>query len=392
MHVAVIGAGAMGACIVGELALREPGLTLTVIDADGARAEALALRSGLPGARGRRCDARDVAALARALSGASATINAAQYDTNLDVMRACIGAGSHYLDLGGMFHMTRRQLALGADFAAAGLTAVLGMGAAPGLTNLLAAVACEGLERVDRVDLAFAATAVGAPASEVFVPPYSIRTIMQEFCETSIQFIDGELCELPALSGRQRIVFPEPIGAVECVHTLHSEPATLPQAFAEAGIRHVTWRLGLPPELDGMVRAFAAAGLGRATPLAVGGAAIAPVDFLAASIEDQLARRPLPTTPYTECGCVRAEACGAVEGRSRRVVVECLLEVHGPAPDMAGVITGTPAAIAGLMLARGEARLTGAHGPERALPPLPLLGQLAERGFRTTLTEHRPLP
>lgn len=391
MRIAVVGAGAMGADIVDELVRREPGLALTVIDADGARAAAVAARAGSVAARAQTCDARDTPSLARALSDTTVTVNAAQYDTNLDVMRACLAAGSHYLDLGGMFHTTREQLTLSSDFAHAGLTAVLGIGAAPGLSNLLAVAACDALEQVDGVDMAFAAATRDRPASESFVPPYSIRTIMQEFCEPSFQYCDGALRELPALAGRRRIRFPTPIGECDCVHTLHSEPATLPEFLAARGVREVGWRLGLPAELEGIVRALAVAGLGSTTPLAVGNTAIAPVDFLAACIDDQIARTPRNSEPFTEIGCLQAEAAGAIGGAPVRITLDCVLETTGVAPDVAGVMTGTPAAIAALMLATGEAGCPGAHGPERVFAPAVMFRRLAHSGFVVSRTECRTL-
>ena len=52
-------------------------------------------------------DARDPASLERALEGADVVVNAADYRLNLDVMRGALGAGAHYVDLGGLFHVTR---------------------------------------------------------------------------------------------------------------------------------------------------------------------------------------------------------------------------------------------------------------------------------------------
>ena len=55
-------------------------------------------------------DARDPSALARALEVSSVCVNCADYRLNLDVMRGCLAAGAHYVDLGGLFHVTMRQL------------------------------------------------------------------------------------------------------------------------------------------------------------------------------------------------------------------------------------------------------------------------------------------
>jgi saccharopine dehydrogenase-like NADP-dependent oxidoreductase len=43
--------------------------------------------------------------------------------------------------------------------------------------------------------------------------------------------------------------------------------------------------------------------------------------------------------------------------------------------------TGFPAAIAAVMLARGEIRGTGVQAPENVVPPEPFFNKLKERGF-----------
>ena len=54
-------------------------------------------------------------------------------------MEACLEAGVNYIDLGGLYHVTKRQLELSPKFEQRGLLAMLGVGSAPGKTNLLAA-------------------------------------------------------------------------------------------------------------------------------------------------------------------------------------------------------------------------------------------------------------
>lgn len=385
MRLVILGAGAMGAFIAREVVRREPQAEIVIVDADAARANTLAA-SVSANARAHGCDARATAEVAALLRGAAVTVNAAQYDINVDVMRACLAARCHYVDLGGMFHTTRRQLALSGEFAASGLTAVLGMGAAPGLTNVLSRAGCDELDTVERIEISFAAAAPDAPPMPVFAPPYSIRTIMQEFSEESVQFIAGELSPQPALAGRRRVTFPAPVGAVDCVFTLHSEPATLPFAFAHKGVRDVTWRLGLPGPLEDAVRAFAAAGLGGREAIRTSSGEFVPVDVLAACIEHNLARHVQRPPESTEYGCVRAEVTGRVGQAPTTIVLDSVLAVRGAPPDMAGIITGTPAAVAALMLARGEAGLPGAHGPESVIPPALMFEALNESGFVTTMT------
>jgi saccharopine dehydrogenase-like NADP-dependent oxidoreductase len=192
-------------------------------------------------------DARDPASLARALDGADVIVNAADYRLNLDVMRGALSAGAHYVDLGGLFHVTRQQLELDDDFGAAGLTAVLGMGSAPGKTNLLAAAAARRLGR-DPVSLEiWAATRDPAAANHPFPAPYSVQTLRDELQMRPVVLRGGELEEVEPLSGGAERELPEPVGRVRVIYTLHSELATLPGSLPT--LREASFRLCLSPGL-----------------------------------------------------------------------------------------------------------------------------------------------
>ena len=96
-------------------------------------------------------DVTDHEGLVSTLRGADAVLNAVHYYFNLNVMRGCLKARTHYTDLGGLFHTTRKQLALHNEFAEAGLTAVLGMGSAPGVPNVQASYAADRLNTIEYI-------------------------------------------------------------------------------------------------------------------------------------------------------------------------------------------------------------------------------------------------
>lgn len=192
-------------------------------------------------------DARDPASLSAALDGADVVVNAADYRLNLDAMRGALGAGAHYVDLGGLFHVTRQQLELDAEFRAAGLTAILGLGSAPGKTNLLAAAAAHRLGR-DPVSVEiWAATRDPAAADHPFPAPYSVQTLRDELQMRPVVLHDGELEDVDPLSGAASRDFPEPVGRAEGIFTLHSELATLPVSLPT--LQEASFRLCLSPGL-----------------------------------------------------------------------------------------------------------------------------------------------
>jgi saccharopine dehydrogenase-like NADP-dependent oxidoreductase len=183
----------------------------------------------------------------RALQGAGVVVNAADYRLNLDVMRGALAVGAHYVDLGGLFHVTRQQLELDTEFRDAGLTAVLGLGSAPGKTNLLAGAAARRLGRDPESMEIWAATRDPAAANHPFPAPYSVQTLRDELQMRPVVLRGGELEEVEPLSGSAEREFPEPVGRATGIYTLHSELATLPSSIPS--LREGSFRLCLSPGL-----------------------------------------------------------------------------------------------------------------------------------------------
>jgi saccharopine dehydrogenase-like NADP-dependent oxidoreductase len=192
-------------------------------------------------------DASDPRSVGAALEGSTVCVNSAAYRLNLPVMRGCLQAGAHYVDLGGLFHLTREQLELDGEFRRAGLTAILGLGSAPGKTNLLAAAAARRLGETPRSLEIWAATRDPAAADHSFPAPYSVRTLLDELEMRPMVVRNGELVDVEPLSGEAERAFPEPVGRARGIYTLHSELATLPGALT--GVREASFRLCLAPGL-----------------------------------------------------------------------------------------------------------------------------------------------
>src|SRR6185436_15946100 len=141
----------MGRAVVHDLA--RSGRRVRILDSDRAAADRVGRRYGGRQWEADTADAANPAALGRKLAGAGVVVNCAPYGLNLAVMEAALRAGCHYLDLGGLFHTTRRQLGLDAAFRRAGRLAVLGIGSAPGIANVLARAGADSLSRVRAIKI-----------------------------------------------------------------------------------------------------------------------------------------------------------------------------------------------------------------------------------------------
>ena len=128
-------------------------------------------------------------------------------------MRACLASSTHYVDLGGLYHVTRRQLALDEPFRASRLMAVLGCGSAPGKTNLLARAAVERLGAGPTSMHIWAATRDPAAAGHPLPAPYSVRTLLDELHLRPIVVRDGRRSRSSRSPARRRSTCPTPSDA-----------------------------------------------------------------------------------------------------------------------------------------------------------------------------------
>jgi lysine 6-dehydrogenase len=256
-RVAVLGAGGIIArAIVRDLAESEEVSSLLLLDLDGERASRVAAEQAgaCAGAvRAVAIDARDGAALAAALAGCRVLVNAASYRLNLVAMEAALEAGCDYLDLGGLYWMTARQLELHDRFARAGRLAVLGIGSSPGKTNVMAARGVRELGGDAVASIHVAAAGRDPEVTSRLRAPYALRTLLDELTMAPVVLDEGVPRELEPLAPGGIVRFPDPIGDVTTIHTLHSELRTFGSSF---GVRQASFRLSLAPDVaDGRVGA-----------------------------------------------------------------------------------------------------------------------------------------
>lgn len=369
------GAGAMGRVTVRDL-FETSDAEIVVADFQADRARELAAP---PRVTAVPADVTDPAATRSLLKGAFAVVNAVQYHHNLAVMQAALEVGAHYVDLGGLFHVTRRQLELHEAFERRGLLALLGMGAAPGTTNLLARVAADELDEVREIHVRVASASLEPTAPTLLETGYSLQTVLEEGALPAAVVRRGRLEFVQPLSPAGEGDFPPPVGPCDPVLTLHSEVATLPARYP--GLQECTFGIDFGAELTGKLRFLRDLGLNSREPVQVGGETVIPQDLLLALLRRR-PRNPAPERPPRQHEVLRALARGLRRGREAEVLADCHVTDR---PDWGmglEVDTGCPPSVAVQMLARGEITARGALAPEDAVPPAPYFRELERRGMR----------
>ena len=371
--VAVVGAaGIIGPAIVATLAEHESVERILVLDVNEAGARDVAERFGGGRASAGALDIRDRDRAVAALDGADVLLNSAAYRVNLDAMEVALAANAHYLDLGGLFHVTKEQLRLDDRFREAGRLAVLGIGSTPGKTNVMAARAVELLgDEVERIVVAAAGRDPDPPTGPL-VAPYAIETILDELSMPTPVVRDGEVEFVDPLTDAGTVEFGRPAGPAPTIYTIHSEQATFPESF---GARNVSFQLSLNPVFLEKVRLLTQLGLASTDPIDVRGTDVVPRRMLLAL----LARLPKASPSHHAVGVHRVEAHGREGGLA---IVECVTTAVDRLEFGGGVLsTASPPAVVADMICRGElAAGAGVLPSERCVPYEPLFSRLERYG------------
>lgn len=321
-------------------------------------------------------DAQDPHSLTKALGDWDVVINSAWYKLNLLVMESAIKAGVHYVDLGGLYHMTKKQLEMDGQAKDADVCCVLGMGSSPGIMNVIGAHAASLLDTVETMKLRSASTAT-KETGHGLTPSFSIRTILDEFTIPPIILRDGKIREIEPLTQKQRFTMPDPVGQVEGYYTLHSELATMPSTLGK-GVRNMDFIVTYPPQFTETLALLVRLGLASKTPVKVRGLEISPYDFLASLIDSQ----PKPPRSELDTDIQRVEASGTRNGRPATITIDAVCNPNTTWQIGGGTVgTGSPPSITAQWLASGEIKHRGVLPPETCIDPPPFFKALHERGI-----------
>lgn len=368
----VLGAcGAVGREVVAGLAALGTFDRLVLGDLDLGRLRATAARvDGSPEVR--RVDASDSEALRRSIRGMDVLVNCTTYRLGIPTLAAAIDERVDYLDLGGLYN-TPRQLEMDGRAARAGVRAVIGCGATPGLSNVLVRRAADRLDRVRAVDISFASHRDLAPS------PGLLDTILDEFRPNVPRFTwrRGEFVEVAAFGGARRVRFPPPIGVQEVYYVPHSETYTLPRSFGEVEEVAVrgTWR---PADMQALA-SLARLGLTSDRNLRVDGVRVRPVDVVRAAL--------LASPPHdSDSPCAFFLD---IEVRGVRDGIPIVIRHRASHPvewggDATGRMTAIPTVVGAGLLAAGSVMRVGVIPPEQAFDAAVFIREVRRAGVRVT--------
>ena len=325
-------------------------------------------------------------------------MNACDPRFNPSIFAAAFEASCHYLDMAMTLSQPHAERPyeepgslLGAEqFAASdawverGLLALVGMGVEPGLSDVFARYAADHLfSRVDEIGVRDGNDLV--VEGYEFAPTFSIWTTIEECLNPPLVWERerGWFTTTP-FSEPEEFVFPEGIGAIECVNVEHEEVLLIPRWI---DCERVTFKYGLGEEFIEVLRALDKTGLASTRPVMVRGIEVSPRDVVAAVLPD----------PATLGERMRGRTCAGTwvtgtgpDGAPREVYLyhvadnEETMARHGAQAVVWQTAINPVVALE--MLAAGVWEGVGVLGPE-AFDAVPFLDRMRARGEECAIQE-----
>lgn len=289
------------------------------------------------------------------------------YKFAVPIIEAAIEAKKNYIDINDDAYPTLDTLKRSEKAKQAGITAIVGFGASPGITNLMAVLACFELDEIEEVITAwgfgtmeegekpkyhvlpskFYAKYKDAP----FVATAAFLHLFYEALEKIPTFMDGKMVEIEPLTEATPLQIPGFKDAYVC-HIGHPEPVTLPRVINANSVSNLMY---LGKTATNMFRKYKQKI--QEKELSINESTVA---FLT-ELRIQTKRNPIIMKEYAELPpYLSVVVTGKKDGKSKKIAIAVK---RAPFGAMAGV-TAVPLGIGAKMLLEGEIKEKGVFTPE----------------------------
>lgn len=375
MKMLVLGAGLQGSACAYDLLQNKDVTEVRLADIRISELESFLAPYSGKGLIPTMLDVRDEEAVQALMRESDAVMSALPYYFNYDMAVCAVDAGVHFCDLGGNTEIVFKQKTLHDCAKADGISVIPDCGLAPGMVNILAEHGIRQLDQVEAVRIY-----VGGLPQEPEPPldyqiVYSLEGVLDYYTTLSWVLRGGKRTRVKALSEREAVAFPEPIGTLEAFHTAGGLST---MAFRYEGrIPTMEYKTLRYPGHAQLMESIRELGLLDLDPVDVKGHRVVPRDAFIATVGPRL------TKPHgRDLVALRVSAQGTKHGKPKTVGWELLDyfdEKHGISAMER--TTGFSLAITGMMQIQKQVAGAGVLTPDEALPPQLYISELAKRGI-----------
>lgn len=319
-------------------------------------------------------DVRDQEATLALMREADAVMSAIPYYFNLDLARLALEAGTHFCDLGGNTEIVFQQQRMDPEARDKQLSIIPDCGLAPGMVNILAQYGIEQLDTVRSVRIYVGGLPQNPEPPLNYQIVYSLEGVLDYYTTLSWVLRDGRRTNVKALSEREPVRFPKPVGELEAFHTAGGLST---MAFRYEGqIPTMEYKTLRYPGHAAIMDTIRELGLLDTNPVDVKGLKVVPREVFVATVGPRL-RKPRGRDLVALRVIVEGERDGASATRAWE-----LLDFYDEARGISAMMrtTGYSLSITGQMQVRGEVKQRGVCTPDECVAARPYIEALARRG------------
>jgi lysine 6-dehydrogenase len=320
-------------------------------------------------------DVRDSEAVFGLMRDCDAVMSALPYYFNYDMAVCAVDAGAHFCDLGGNTEIVFKQKTLHERAKSEEVSVIPDCGLAPGMVNILAEYGIQQLDKVEAVRIYVGGLPQNPEPPLKYQIVYSLEGVLDYYTTLSWVLRGGKRTRVKALSEREEVEFPQPIGTLEAFHTAGGLST---MAFRYEGrIPTMEYKTLRYPGHAALMEAIRDLGLLDLDPVDVKGHHVVPRDAFIATVGPRL-RKP----NSKDLVALRVTTQGTKGGRPKTVAWE-LLDYFDAEHDISAMerTTGFSLAITGMMQLRQQVAGAGVLTPDEAMPPELYVAELAKRGI-----------
>ena len=273
------------------------------------------------------------------------------------------------------------QWAYGDKYKKAGLTALLGSGFDPGVTQVFCAYAQKHLfDTIETIDIL---DCNGGDHGYPFATNFNPEINLREVSAPGSYWENGKWVEVPAMSIHRTYNF-DGVGEKDMYLLHHEEIESLAKNIK--GVKRIRFFMTFGQSYLTHMKCLENVGMLSTTPVEFEGKEIVPIQFLKALLPDPASLGPR-TVGKTNIGCIFT---GMKDGKRKTAYIynvcdhqECYREVESQAISYT---TGVPAMIGAMMLVTGKWNKKGVYTPEE-FDPDPFMEELNRNGLPWKVVE-----
>ncbi|MGB6370681.1 MAG: saccharopine dehydrogenase C-terminal domain-containing protein [Atribacterota bacterium] len=348
MRAIVLGCGLVGGLIAKDLA-KDKDFQVTVADIDGKKLDELTKETDIQGIK---ADLSSSETIRKIVSDQDIVIGAVPGFLGFNMLRSVIEAGKNIVDIS---FMAEDALSLDGLAKSRGVTAVVDMGVAPGVSHMIVGYVDSLMDETESATILVGGLPVIREWPYEYKIAWSPKDVIEEYIRPARLIECGKIVEKPALSDLELVDLPQ-IGTLEDFNT--------------DGLRSLLYTIKIPsmkektlryPGYAEKMRMLRETGFFSDTPIEVGGAKVKPIDLTAKLLFPKWELEE----GEEELTVMRVIVQGKKE-RKRLCYTYDLLDYYDKNEKATSMsrATGFPCAIMARLVAQGELQYSGVCPPE----------------------------